>query len=273
MYVRAKKSLGQNFLRDSAFVTRIVAALDLNGADAVFEIGAGQGALTDKLVAEAGRVIAIEFDRDMVAILDERFRSAANFELIEADALSVDFAKLLGDVPTGEKAKLVANLPYNISTPILQRLIDQRELFSVIVLMFQREVVERITAPAGGKNRGYLSVLVENAFKTEYLFDVPPGAFHPVPKVWSGVVRLKPKGAALTDYPLFRRTVSSAFAQKRKTILNNLKQTVKNAVEVLSQAGIEANRRAETLTLDEWWSLTRAISKHKIAGAKNEVDE
>ena len=215
-------------------------------------------------------MIAIEFDRDMVAILNERFGSAQNFELIKADALNVNFAQVFRG-GTVNNAKLVANLPYNISTPILQRLIDQRLLFSKIVLMFQREVVERITAPAGVKNRGYLSVLVENAFETEYLFDVPPGAFQPVPKVWSGVVRLTPKSSDSGDYPLFRKVVSTSFAQKRKTILNNLKQTVENAGHVLSESGIDANRRAETLTLEEWWTLTRTIGQEKIARATDEI--
>ena len=260
MYVRAKKSLGQNFLRDTSFVERIVAAVKLSDRDTVFEIGPGQGALTGELLKQAGRVIAIEFDRDMIAILGEKFASADNLELVKADALNVDFAELLKG-SSGKQAKLVANLPYNISTPILQRLIDQRELFSDIVLMFQREVIERITAPAGGKHRGFLSVLVENAFESEQLFDVPPGAFQPVPKVWSSVVRLIPKPIALTDYDLFRKTISQSFAQKRKTMLNNLKQSVENAASILIEAGIDVNRRAETLTLDEWWKLTRTISK------------
>ena len=260
MYVRAKKSLGQNFLRDTSFVERIVAAVKLSDRDTVFEIGPGQGALTGELLKQAGRVIAIDFDRDMIAILGEKFASADNLELVKADALNVDFAELLKG-SSGKQAKLVANLPYNISTPILQRLIDQRELFSDIVLMFQREVIERITAPAGGKHRGFLSVLVENAFESEQLFDVPPGAFQPVPKVWSSVVRLIPKPIALTDYDLFRKTISQSFAQKRKTMLNNLKQSVENAASILIEAGIDVNRRAETLTLDEWWKLTRTISK------------
>ena len=267
MYVRAKKSLGQNFLRDTSFVERIVAAVKLSDRDTVFEIGPGQGALTGELLKQAGRVIAIEFDRDMITILGEKFASADNFELVKADALSVNFAELVSDAANDRRAKLIANLPYNISTPILQRLIDQRELFSDIVLMFQREVVERITAPAGGKHRGFLSVLVENAFESEQLFDVPPGAFHPEPKVWSSVVRLIPKPIALTDYDLFRKTISQSFAQKRKTMLNNLKQSVENAASILIEAGIDVNRRAETLTLDEWWKLTRTISKLQIARA------
>ena len=270
MYIRAKKSLGQNFLRDSAFVDRVVNALDLSDSDTVFEIGSGKGALTCKLVEQAGRVMAIEFDRDMIAILNERFGSSDNFELINADALSTDFDELLGDVAPDRRVKLVANLPYNISTQILQRLIDQRELFSEIVLMFQREVVERITALAGGKNRGFLSVLVENAFDTEYLFDVPPGAFQPVPKVWSAVVRLVPKPLDLNDYPLFRQIVSMSFAQKRKTILNNLKPVIENAAAILVVSGIDPKRRAETLTLDEWKTLTGTLLSSKRRPGQSE---
>ncbi|CAN5340930.1 16S rRNA (adenine(1518)-N(6)/adenine(1519)-N(6))-dimethyltransferaseRsmA [soil metagenome] len=259
--MRAKKNLGQNFLRDEAVISKIVGTLNLTKEDTVIEIGPGLGALTRSLIELAGHVVAIEFDRDMVAVLDERFGKSDNFELVNADALSIDFAKLVKD--GDKKIKLVANLPYNISTPILQRLIEQRQIFSEIVLMFQREVVERITAAAGGKERGFLSVLVENAFVSEYLFDVSPTAFQPVPKVWSAVVRLLPKPQSPIDQAVFRKVVSSSFAQKRKTIFNNLKSTVESAAVVLFNAGIDAKRRAETLTLDEWKTLTAEIIESK----------
>ena len=177
--MRAKKSLGQNFLRDSEVVDRIIGTLDLEKDDTVVEIGPGHGALTERLVESAVRVIAIEFDRDLVLPLNERFGGFRNFSLLNADALSIDLSDVLRGRPP-DHTKLVANLPYNISTPILQRLIEFRHLFSSLVLMFQREVVERITAQPGSSNRGFLSVLVENAFKTEHRFDVPPSAFRPV---------------------------------------------------------------------------------------------
>ena len=258
--MRAKKSLGQNFLRDAQVVERIVAALDLDKDDAVVEIGPGQGALTEALLAQARRVTAIEFDRDLIEPLRERFRDRENFRLVNADALTFDFADLAPPNDTA-KLKLVANLPYNISTPILQRLIIVRNHFSRIVLMFQREVVERITAPPGGKERGYLSVLVESAFETEYLFDVPPGAFYPVPKVWSAVVRLTPKLRAIQNEALFAQLLSTAFAHKRKTILNNLKAVVPRAAAALTAAHIDPKRRAETLTLDEWKFLLLQIAQ------------
>lgn len=196
--MRPRKSLGQNFLRDEAVISRIIDAISLAEDDTVVEIGPGTGALTYRLAEEAGKVIAIEFDRDLIPQLTSQFERFDNFTLVHDDALTVDLNDILKNRPEG-KAKLVANLPYNISTPILQRLIDHRSLFSTLVLMFQREVVERITATPGGKERGFLSVLVESAFQTEYLFDVPPSSFYPVPKVWSAVVRLTPKAPVVTD--------------------------------------------------------------------------
>ncbi len=256
--VRAKKSLGQNFLQDTAVIDRIVGALDIKDGDTVIEIGPGTGALTEQLVRSGANIIAIEFDRELVPILERQFIYDENFRLVNADVLNVDFSEI---VDTKTTVKLVANLPYNISTPILQRLIDQRHIFSTLVLMFQREVVNRIVAKPGGKERGFLSVIAQNAFDVEYLFDVPPGAFRPVPKVTSAVVRLTPKTAFDGDEILFRDVVSRSFAQKRKTILNNLKGIYPDASDILGASGIDGVRRAETLTLDEWQTLTAEIKK------------
>jgi len=265
--MRAKKSLGQNFLRDPNVIERIVGALDLTKDDVVIEIGPGQGALTETLLEKAGRVVAIEFDRDLISPLRVQFHSTDNFELVNADALSIDLSLFFTE---GKKLKLVANLPYNISTPILQRLIDQRHLFETIVLMFQREVVERITATPGKKERGFLSVLVEDAFETEHLFDVEPQAFVPIPKVWSGVVRLEPKSSAVSDPTSFRRLLSSSFAQKRKTIYNNLKCVFDNASAILLASDIDPTRRAETLTLDEWRKLAGTVSDMQTTPANSQ---
>ena len=259
--MRAKRSLGQNFLHDQTIIKRIIDALILGREETVVEIGPGQGALTEHLLVKADTVIAVEFDRDMVSLLRERFGSSNSFHLINDDALNVNFAGILRRTSAG-KTKLVANLPYNISTPILQRLMDQRHLFSSLVLMFQREVVERIAATEGGKDRGFLSVLVENAFYTEYLFEVPPQAFQPVPKVWSAVVRLTPKQSSITDETLFRKIVSISFSQKRKNILNNLKTNFPDAAAILERSGIDGKRRAETFTLHEWIILTKTIEKN-----------
>lgn len=248
----AKKSLGQNFLVDHAIVGRIIHAFDPSAGDTVVEIGPGRGALTVRLVELAGMVYAIEFDRDLAESLNERFGGQSNFQLIQADALSYDFAELVrGD----GRLRLIANLPYNISTAILQRLTEYTDVFLDCVLMFQREVVDRITAAPGNTDRGFLTVLTEASFAVERLFDVPPGAFRPVPKVWSSVVRLRPKGPLPVDQHRFRELIAAAFTQKRKTILNNLKATLPNAASHLEAAAIDPRRRAETLTLDEWVRL------------------
>jgi 16S rRNA (adenine1518-N6/adenine1519-N6)-dimethyltransferase len=250
----AKKSLGQNFLIDPNVVDKIVAAVVPTASDVILEIGPGRGALTQKLLERAGKLFALEFDRDLVPLLRERFAKSENFVLIEDDALSFDFRKL---DTGGEKLRLVANLPYNISTAILQRLFDLQDAFSDCVLMFQREVAERITAEPGNSERGFLTVMTEAHYRVERLFDVPPAAFRPVPKVWSSVVRLTPRKDQLLNGRHFRDLVSTGFAQKRKTILNNLKSKYPDAGQLLESSGIDPKRRAETLSVEEWIELAR----------------
>ena len=267
---RAKRRLGQNFLIDHNVVERIVDAVRPQADETIVEIGSGRGALTVRLVEEAGRLVAIEFDRDLVPQLRQRFSSFSNFTLVEVDALSADFCAV---IQPAESARVVANLPYNIATAILQRLIEQRNCISDMTLMLQREVVERITAEAGSSERGYLSVLVEAYCEAEQLFDVPPQAFRPVPKVWSAVVslRVRPKIAAdVKDEALLWQIVSAGFAQRRKTFLNNLRDAPESIQEllkrrggasiVLCEAGIPPLRRAETLSLEEWADLVRALT-------------
>lgn len=255
MSIRAKKSFGQNFLRDDSVATRIVEALDLSENDTVIEIGPGTGALTRYLSEKAGRVVAIEFDRDLISELERRFSGSGRFELINEDALHLVLSRF--DIG---RLKIVANLPYNVATPILQRLALQREYISTMVLMFQREVADRVTAALGSKERGYLSVLSENAFDVERLFDVAPTAFVPVPKVWSSVVRLVPRPKEPDEAALLS-LVSAGFMHRRKTMLNNLRSLFENAVDVLKEAGIDPTRRAETLALGEWKALFLATKK------------
>ncbi|MDQ3634006.1 MAG: 16S rRNA (adenine(1518)-N(6)/adenine(1519)-N(6))-dimethyltransferase RsmA [Acidobacteriota bacterium] len=271
----AKKSLGQNFLVDQNIIDRIIFSLNPKKDETIIEIGAGRGALTEKLVGRAGKVFAVEIDRDLIPILREEFKDADNFHLIEQDALEIDFGSLINLQGQSRKTKLVANLPYYISTAILQYLIQYRNSFSEMVLMLQKEVVERITAEAGTKERGFLTVLIEAYFQTEKLFDVPPNSFRPIPKVTSSVVRLITKEVYINkafDEELFRELVSLGFMQKRKTILNNLKnasgnlhniiEKISSSEELLSRAGIEPQRRAETILLDEWIYLTDILSKN-----------
>jgi 16S rRNA (adenine1518-N6/adenine1519-N6)-dimethyltransferase len=256
MQHRPKRSLGQNFLRDAAIANRIVDALDLSPDDHIIEIGPGQGALTEKLIERGAIVTAIEFDRHLAPALQQRFASTGMLSVVEADALDVDFASVTrhSSFITHHSAKLVANLPYNISTPILQRLIDQREGFSRIVLMFQKEVVDRITAAPRKKERGFLSVVAQAAFEIEYLFDVPPRAFYPVPKVVSSVIRLTPKRRAADEAKL-REVVSRAFMQKRKTLANNLSGYYPEIATIIRSSGLSEKARAEQLSLDDWRRL------------------
>ncbi len=261
----AKKSFGQNFLVDQNYIEKIISALNPNKDETVVEIGAGRGALTTKLLQSGADVIAVELDNDLIPLLKNEFGNFENFHLLENDALKVDYSKL--NIQNSKlKTKLVANLPYYISTAILQHLIEHRANFERLVLMLQREVVERITAEAGNRERGFLTVLIEAYFETEKLFDVPPNAFRPAPKVWSAVIKLTPREIDFADNEiLFRRLVSTGFRQKRKTIFNNLKNEGeilynKDLAGILNKAEIELNRRAETLTLEEWIKLTEKIS-------------
>ena len=261
------KRLGQHFLRDQRTIHRIIDALAPKADETIVEIGPGTGALTSLLVERAGRVIAVEFDNKLAPLLQERFGSFDNFKLVMADALTVDFCK---EILPATSARLVANLPYNISTAILQRLIAQRRCIEEMVLMLQREVVERVLAPPGTTDRGFISVLVEAYCEAEKLFDVAPGAFRPPPKVWSSVIRVRFRPEiSIPREDLFWEIVSKGFSQKRKTILNNFRQASGELAEVLKRnggasivlckAGIELRRRAETFTIEEWKSIVTAL--------------
>jgi 16S rRNA (adenine1518-N6/adenine1519-N6)-dimethyltransferase len=218
---------------------------------------------------KAGSLVAIEFDRNLVTLLTEKFSSRQNLKLVQSDALVTDVCEV---IRPAMQARVVANLPYNVATAILQKLIEQRHCLTEMVLMLQKEVVERITAGPSSAERGYLSVFVQAYCETEKLFDVAPSAFRPAPKVWSSVLRLtlRPRIAAdVKDEKLLWRLVSAGFAQRRKTILNNLRnapsplQEIVNshggASIVLCQAEVDLQRRAETLTLEEWSRMTRAL--------------
>ena len=265
----AKKSLGQNFLVDGRVVARIVGVFAPREGETVVEIGPGRGALTGRLLDTGARVVAVEFDRELIPVLTEAFGGRENFRLVHDDALAADFCEL---IEPARAARVVANLPYNISTAILQKLIEQRACLTEFVLMLQREVVERMTAPAGSSERGYLSVLVEATCEAEPLFDVSPASFRPVPKVWSTVVRLRPRELAVGDVrrgPLFRQLVGAGFAQKRKTMHNNRRaapdppraaiERAGGARPLLDAAALDAARRAESLTLAEWVRLAESL--------------
>jgi 16S rRNA (adenine1518-N6/adenine1519-N6)-dimethyltransferase len=251
---RARRRFGQHFLRDRHVVERIIRAFDPQPTDTVVEIGPGQGVLTHELVGRVGRLHAVELDRDLVAHLRHAFSPDA-LTLHSTDALRFEFRALAGP---GTKLRLIGNLPYNISTPLLFHLLEQIDVVHDMLFMLQKEVVDRLAAAPGGKDYGRLSVMIQWRLRVERLFDVGPGAFSPPPRVDSAVVRLTPHATPpieVSDSELFSRVVQAAFAQRRKTLRNNLKGLVDTAA--LPGLGIEPNRRAETLTLEEFARLAR----------------
>ncbi|HEY6232915.1 MAG TPA: 16S rRNA (adenine(1518)-N(6)/adenine(1519)-N(6))-dimethyltransferase RsmA [Pyrinomonadaceae bacterium] len=263
------KRFGQNFLTNQGIIQRIIEALDPGPHETIIEIGPGKGALTEPLLQRAGSLVAVEFDKNLIPLLTEKFGDRSNFKLIQSDALATEFCEV---IRPASSARVVANLPYNVATAILQRLIEQRDCLSEMVLMLQKEVVDRITAAPGSGERGYLSVFVQAYCETEKLFDVAPGSFRPAPKVWSSVVRLTLRPGPMAnvhDEKLLWQVVSAGFAQRRKTMLNNLRNAPSplqdivrshgGASIVLCQAEIDLQRRAETLTLEEWVRITRAL--------------
>jgi 16S rRNA (adenine1518-N6/adenine1519-N6)-dimethyltransferase len=264
-----KRRFGQNFLVDGRVVDRIITSVNPQPHETIIEIGPGRGALTKRLVQSGARVVAVEFDRDLAPQLRDEFRDHANFQLVEADALEVDFCDVIQPAQT---TRVVANLPYNVGTAILQRLIEQRKCVSEMTLMLQREVADRVTAPADSLERGYFSVFVEAYCEAEKLFDVSPQSFRPVPKVVSTVVRLRVRETIpfdVKDEKLLWQVVSAGFAHPRKTILNNLREAPESIQELLKKRGganivlcdaaIPALRRAETLALEEWALLANAM--------------
>ncbi len=263
---RQTRRLGQNFLNDPNILRKICAAAKLREEDHVIEIGPGKGSLTEHLAQGAGRVTAIEKDKRLRTFLDEKFGGSANVGFVYEDVLKTGFSRF----SDGEKTKLVSNLPYNISTQVLLKLLDEREFFSRIVVMLQKEVAQRISSPKGRKSYGSLSVLLQSCFSVELAFNVSRNAFHPVPEVDSAVVVLDPLEEpvfSLSSEKTFRTVTKYAFSSRRKTIRNSLgnffeRETVERA---LSDSGIDQGRRAESLSVEEFAGL--ADSFHRIKGS------
>lgn len=269
-----KPKLGQNFLADRRAAERIVEALGEVGQSLVVEIGAGRGALTETLVEKAGRVIAIELDRMLATQLRVNYSRYPNVEVLEGDVLKIDFRTVLhrtigplGDLRPDkpERARLLGNLPYYITSDILLHLFEFHDQFDLMVIMVQREVAERIAAKPGSRDYGLLSATAQLYTQVEKLFTLPPGAFSPPPKVHSSVLRLRvaPRfnelNVAAEEFIAFLKL---AFAMKRKTLLNNLKkhyseEQVRNA---LKQAGVRADVRAEALSLESTAAIFRGLS-------------
>jgi 16S rRNA (adenine1518-N6/adenine1519-N6)-dimethyltransferase len=251
--IRARKRFGQHFLHDPGVLRRIVDAIDPVPGERIVEIGPGRGALTLPLLERCGRVEAIEIDRDLATLLVAHAGGRGELLLHRADVLAVDFRALHGG---GAKLRVCGNLPYNISTPVLFHLLDARDVIADMHFMLQKEVVDRMVAPPGGKSYGRLTVMLAAACGAEALFRVGRGAFQPPPAVDSTVVRLVPHTGdpfPLPDPARFARLVATAFSMRRKTLRNSLRGLVDAGQ--FAAAGIEAGRRPETLAPAEFARL------------------
>ncbi len=260
---RARKRFGQNFLHDDGVISQIARAIHAQADQHLVEIGPGKGALTKELLASGCQLDAIELDRDLVEILKSTFVGQSQFSLHSADALNFDFSQL---IKTGQRLRIVGNLPYNISTPLILKLLDNAHLIEDMYFMLQLEVVNRLAALPGSKAWGRLGVIAQYHCQVENLFEVPPSAFSPAPKVQSAVVRLSPyKQRAYPEVNLdtLKKVVKTAFSQRRKTLRNTLRELI--TAEQLNALGIDPTARAETLQLNQFISVANYMSQ----GEKN----
>jgi 16S rRNA (adenine1518-N6/adenine1519-N6)-dimethyltransferase len=253
---RARKRFSQNFLNDPGVVARIIAAIDPGPGQTIVEIGPGHGALTQPLLASGAALHLIEIDRDLADALQSLIAARPGVTLHRADALTLDFGRLC----EAATFRVVGNLPYNISTPLLFHVLQWSERITDMHFMLQREVVQRMAASPGGKAWGRLSVMCQLHCRVVPLFDVPPAAFSPAPQVHSSVVRLLPHARPPVQLPsrqAFGRIVSQAFGQRRKTLRNSLRGLLD--AERIAAAGIDPGARPESLGLEEFAALTRML--------------
>jgi len=250
---RARKRFGQNFLHDENVIQRIIQSVNPKAGDNIVEIGPGLGALTELLFEASDNINVVELDRDLVERLTKRFGDNQNFHIHSADALKFDFSSLA----TNKKIRVVGNLPYNISTPLLFHLMDQIDSVQDIHCMLQKEVVNRICAGPGENNYGRLSIMLQYYCQPQHLFNVPREAFQPAPKVDSAILRLTPHAQppiTLNDEKLFAQLVAQAFSQRRKTLRNCIKTYL--SAEQIESVGINPTARPETLSLEEFAKLS-----------------
>ena len=255
---RARKRFGQNFLQDKSVISRMLSAMAPGPDDALVEVGPGLGALTWPLLELGGQLTVIEIDRDLIARLEAR--DAPGLTVIPGDVLKIDLAALVPD----RTLRIVGNLPYNIGTPLILRLIEIHHRLTDVHVMLQREVVDRLSAEPGIRAYGRLSVLVKAVFDVVPLFDVPPSAFDPPPKVHSAIVRLVPRAtpASPAELSALSQATRLAFAGKRKTLRNNLRTHLEPAA--IEALGIDPQARAETLDGAAFARLAKALT---VSGA------
>jgi len=252
-----KKHLGQNFLSDPSILIRIISAADLSSEDTIVEIGPGPGRMTRMLAERVKRLIAIELDHGLYQKLAGDFIAYRNVEIVHGDVLQFPFEAL-------DVFKVVANIPYYITTPIIFRLLDAKQNLRSMTLTIQKEVAERIVAQPGGKAYGVLTIMVQYFAQTELKFIIPKEAFKPMPKVDSAVVHMKileRPAVTVKDEKIFFRLVKTAFSHRRKTLSNSLKGLGEDIREVMISAGIDPQRRPETLSLQEFARLSDTLTK------------
>ncbi len=258
-FAAPRKSLGQNFLQDANIINKIVAALAIAPDDVILEIGPGRGALTEQILPLAGLFHLVEFDRDLVEYWQSRADTAANLTVHSADILQFDLAQIIA--PATRPIKVIGNLPYNISSPVLFHLMRYADNIQSQVVMLQKEVVQRMSATPGGKDYGRLSVMLQQRYEIEYLFTVPAGAFYPPPKVESAIARLTPLAnieQAVQDHAVFEKLVKQAFSQRRKTLRNTLKGLLTS--DDIESQGIDPGARAETLSVADFVALSNCVT-------------
>ncbi len=258
LYPQARKRFGQNFLHDDAIIDAIITAISPEPNQHLVEIGPGRGALTAPLLASGARLDVIELDRDLAPLLVTQFKDADNLTLHNADALQFNYLPLAAD---GEKLRVIGNLPYNITTPLLFHLLEQSAVIDDMCFMLQKEVVERICAVPGSKQYGRLTIMLQYQCAAEALFDVPPEAFDPPPKVNSAIIYLQPRSKPLggqVDSVQLNKLVTQAFSQRRKTIANTLKKLVNP--DQLKSVDVSPEQRPETVSIEQFVALARLLS-------------
>ncbi|WP_151702935.1 16S rRNA (adenine(1518)-N(6)/adenine(1519)-N(6))-dimethyltransferase RsmA [Nitrincola alkalilacustris] len=257
---KARKRFGQNFLEDGHVIRRIVGAISPKVGEHLVEIGPGLGALTEPLLDAAGALDAVELDRDLVPVLRTKFfRHGDQFRVHEADAMKFDYHSLIEE---GEQLRIVGNLPYNISTQLIFHLLSHARIIQDMHFMLQKEVVLRLAAKPGDNHYGRLGIMAQYYCQVDNLFLVPPAAFNPAPKVDSAIVRLVPYKTlpiVAKDVTMLQNVVRTAFGQRRKTLRNNLKPLM--AAEQLEALGIDPGLRPERLTLQEFVTISDAITE------------
>jgi 16S rRNA (adenine1518-N6/adenine1519-N6)-dimethyltransferase len=254
-----RKRFGQNFLHDYNIIYNILSSIQAKPGEHWVEIGPGQGALTEPLLKEGIRLDVVELDRDLVVLLREKFKQYDNLQIHSADALRFDFSALAED---DKKLRIIGNLPYNISTPLMFHLLDNAYCIEDMHFMLQKEVVDRICAAPGSKKYGRLSVMMQYYCATELLFDVPPESFDPTPKVMSAIVRLVPHQqppVQVNDIAKLNRVVTQAFSQRRKTLRNSLKKLITE--EEIAALNIDPALRAETISLADFARLSNLLQE------------